>query len=266
MRGAAFLAFLGRELSEQIFRPASFVSNDSPLAQVMRDLADEDPAREAYLRSVLLAVQPDEQRNSSQLHVQTVVNKVLSCFQFLVLGKNREVFKLELEKVCRDACEHWSHLKQLQRVCRPDDIVFGQGEDDWTVVPWPTDEPKIATGSHINGKAGNGTSSKANGKGEQVNGKPSGNSPASAEAPAALTDLDVAHAVWPYFLSDSETVLKKGWCLTKAQVGEAEAEDPATHRGTRRYQRGRAASVTAHGPALPVSFLAAGSGGGANGA
>lgn len=259
MRGAAFLAVLGKELSQNVFQPTWFVFGDPFL---MWNLANSDPAREAHLRSVLLAAQTDQQHSIGQ----QCVHKVLGYVQFLVAEEKRQAFKLGLEKVCREACEHWSHLQRLQKVCLPDRLV--DVAEDWSVFPWPTDQLQASKGSQVNGNAVNGSAPKSNGQGKQVNGKSHGSlpsSPATPEAPVSSVE-DVIHAVWPYFLSDSQTVLKKGWCLTKAQIGEAESEDPATHRGTRRHQRGRAPSVNRNSTGTHMSFLAAGSSGGANGA
>ncbi|KAK0620632.1 hypothetical protein B0T14DRAFT_497126 [Immersiella caudata] len=137
MRISAVLAVLSRALHRHIFRPVYlFDEDDEPLVKFLRGLEDEDPAREAHLRSTLLNMLPDRQMEQGARRVKTVVREVSWLVQHLLSALQFEAFCSGLEDACRLACEQWMRIQMAQLKIEP---YFGPPYDDydWQVLELP---------------------------------------------------------------------------------------------------------------------------------
>ncbi|KAK0642070.1 hypothetical protein B0T16DRAFT_462085 [Cercophora newfieldiana] len=139
MRISAVLAVLSRALHRHIFRPVYIfddTSDDEPLVKFLRGLEDEDPMREAHLRSTLLNMLPDRQMEQGARRVKTVVREVSWLVQHLLSALQFEAFCSGLEAACRLACEQWMRIQMAQLKIEP---YFGPPYDDfdWQVLELP---------------------------------------------------------------------------------------------------------------------------------
>lgn len=259
MRVAAVLTIIAECLSELIFQPTYLLNHTNELYGLMAGLSIEDPAREAYLRAVLLALSPDTQERNKRTVCGQAVTKVLSYTEStLLVGKKKE-FRDSLERFCEQACNEWSHLQILADRVEPsfdtDDVP------EWRVLLFALPE---------NGTKGN----KSNARG-----RPSGVSSSQLaggrdQPDGTLTDLkDLQAVVWPSFLlykGGGTELLEKGFALTEAQIKVAREEEIAEQgkrraaRGIARRAKARSMSLNGEEPTLrEASFL--GNGGGSKG-
>lgn len=138
MRISAVLAVLSRALHRHIFRPVFLFEDgdDEPLVKFLRDLEDEDPAREAHMRATLLSSMPERQMEQGARRVKIVVREVSWLVQHLLSALQFESFCSGLEAACRLACEQWMRIQLASLKIEP---YFGPPYDDfdWQVLELP---------------------------------------------------------------------------------------------------------------------------------
>ncbi|KAK3312257.1 hypothetical protein B0H66DRAFT_485667 [Apodospora peruviana] len=137
MRISAVLAILSRALHHHVFRPVYlFDEDDENLVKFLRILEDEDPTREAHMRSTLLAMMPERQMEVGARRVKNVVREVSWLVQHLLGALQFEHFTSGLEAACKLACEQWMRIQQAQIKIEP---YFGPPYDDfdWQVLELP---------------------------------------------------------------------------------------------------------------------------------
>jgi hypothetical protein len=137
MRISAVLAILSRALHKHIFRPVYLLDDDDEnLVRFLRALEDEDPTREAHLRSTLLSMMPERQAEQGARRVKMVVREVSWLVQHLLGALQFEAFCSGLEAACRLACEQWRIIQMAHMKIEP---YFGPPYDDfdWQVLELP---------------------------------------------------------------------------------------------------------------------------------
>ncbi|KAI1488894.1 hypothetical protein F5X96DRAFT_44646 [Biscogniauxia mediterranea] len=236
MRVAAVVAILGSLLSRYIFQRTYHLEDSTELSDLMSDLACCDPAREGYLRAVLLGVLPDTQRLNGKLRVKKVVDEVLACIEPLLPEGKQKAARASLEKACSEVCSQWMQLQKLEDWIEPSYEVEYGNEDEWKLLPLH------ATDDDAN--HGNGAPQQPNGDGEH--------------AATAGYMGDIVTVAWPSFLSpwtgdpeleEGPEVAAPGFVLTKDQMRRAREEESAllwqgTRRARRNSRRSRARSFT----------------------
>ncbi|KAI0593779.1 hypothetical protein F4775DRAFT_487475 [Biscogniauxia sp. FL1348] len=217
MRVAAVMAILGSLLSRYIFQPTYHLEDSTELSDLMSDLANYDPAREGYLRAVLLEVLPERQKLNSKLRVEKVVDEVLACIEPLLPGGKQKAARASLEAACSQVCSQWMQLQKLEDRIEPS-YEATYDEEEWKLLPLPaTDDDSNGT-DHAVGDIG-----------------------------------DIVTVAWPSFLSlwagGEPEVVAEGFVLTKDQMRRAREEESAllwqgTRRARRNSRRSRARSFT----------------------
>ncbi|KAK3323294.1 hypothetical protein B0T19DRAFT_359942 [Cercophora scortea] len=137
MRISAVLAILSRALHRHVFRPVYLLDDDDEnLVKFLRALEDEDPSREAHMRSTLLCMMPERQVEQGARRVKTVVREVSWLVQHLLSALQFEAFCSGLEAACKLACEQWMRIQQAHMKVEP---YFGPPYDDfdWQVLELP---------------------------------------------------------------------------------------------------------------------------------
>ncbi|RWA12567.1 hypothetical protein EKO27_g2532 [Xylaria grammica] len=217
VRVAAFLRSLGSRLADQLFLPFYISYNGSqnpssvidPITLLLSNLSESDPKRELHLRSVLLAISPEEQRDVASKRAIAIADEVYTNLVELVLEGEQDNFLRDIRHLCALAAKSWDRLRSLKEKIEPFTVTEEDTEKYWL--------PAELDGSSVNKK------SQPNGLGS----KPSLHSLKSAKK---------VTLVWPGFSYGSE-VLKQGFMLLDSQVERAEEEARPSKRGMRAMQR-----------------------------
>ncbi|KAI0474597.1 hypothetical protein F4859DRAFT_74079 [Xylaria cf. heliscus] len=220
-RIAAFLASLGSRLADQIFLPY-YIKPDYEEEQhsldaitiFLSNLSHSDPKRELHLRSVLLAISPDEQRKIALERADRIADDMFNLLGILLGDELQTRFDHDVSKLCQMAVEIWDTLRPLKEKVEP----FTMTEEDNDNKYWLPAELDGASPSK-----------------KQVNGKPNGLT--SKPSMQSLKSTNKVILVWPGFSYGSE-VLKQGFMLLDSQVKTAGDEDaPTPKRNLRAMQR-----------------------------
>ncbi|KAK8136790.1 hypothetical protein PG984_004730 [Apiospora sp. TS-2023a] len=264
MRTAALVGILGWACAQHIFQP-TYLLQCNELCGVLASLADDDHARETYLRSVLLPVSPSRQKENGKKRIQQAVFDVLACVGPLLPKQRQEEVKSSLETVVKHICGQWMRLQLLEEKIEPSFDAYDG--DDWKLIELPvfsgtsaapqTPQPQDSA----DGGSGGGSSS-----GESTG--------TCAVAEEGITDIeDIAAVLWPSFLSSREgesELLTEGIVVAKSQTRAAYHEEKAGlllgfHRAARQIARkDRTKSFATAGEEMngAKDFLRPGSGGG----
>ncbi|KAK0706028.1 hypothetical protein B0T26DRAFT_755569 [Lasiosphaeria miniovina] len=281
MRMAAFLAILSVELSEKLFQPTYLLGEDGrPLSDLLSGLAEKDPRREAYLRSVLLATAPDDHRLTAQKYVQSVVNTVMSCFKdVLSSAEQRDKLSDALTDLCSQASELWQHMQALDKKIEPDVADPDPNDPDWNPVVFPSLSPPPKNQAGNRNGSGPGSGGGDNGP---INKKTAAQAKLQVDTSADLMISGII-VVWPRFRVvdspdiDEHDALAPGYALAQSTVLAAKDEEKALLSSGRlsgrqkhnsRKSRGMSMTVTngAEGSSDSRSFLSSKAGGGQKGA
>ncbi|KAI1739126.1 hypothetical protein F4680DRAFT_148927 [Xylaria scruposa] len=226
-RIAAFLASLGSRLADLIFLPY-YIEPDEDEEQhgldaitvLLSNLSHNDAKRELHLRSVLLAISPDEQRKIARERADMIANEIFDILGILLSEDQQPKFDHDVKKLCRLAVESWDTLRPLKEKVEP----FTQTDEE-TEKYWLPAE--LDSGSQTK---------------KQVNGKPNGLG--SKPSLHSLKSANKVILVWPGFSYGSE-VLKQGFMLLDSQVKSADEEVPLKRE--RRAMQRAATSSPVHG-------------------
>ncbi|KAJ2990273.1 hypothetical protein NUW58_g3034 [Xylaria curta] len=218
VRIAAFLAGLGYRLVDQIYQPYFIPEEDQApqhgldaINTMLSNLSHTDPKRELQLRSVLLAISPEEQTRIAYDRAEVIAEEIFDNLGILLSSDQQPDFARDIRALCRLAVDSWNTLRVLKEKIEP----FTQTEEE-TEKYWLPAE--LDGGSQK--KQGNG---KPNGLGL----KPSLHS---------LRSATKVILVWPGFSYGTE-VLKQGFMLLDSQVKLAEEESGPLKRRQRAMQR-----------------------------
>lgn len=220
-RIAAFLSRLGTRLADRIFLPfyTTFSEeqeqqdgNDA-VAVMLSDLSVADPKREMHLRSVLLAIAPEEQKKIAFGRADEIANELIDTLGWLLNPERQPEFRHDIKRLCRVAVESWNTLQPLREKVEPYTAAEEDTEKYWL--------PAELDGGSQNKKP-------------QTNGKPNGL--ASKPSLHSLKSANKVVLVWPGF-SYGADVLKQGFMLLSSQVTLAEEEQQALKKNQRAMSR-----------------------------
>lgn len=223
MRICAVLAIVAWSLAQYIFQP-TYLLQCNELSDLLAGLADDDPVREHYLRSVLLPVSPSKQKSNGKKRIEQVVVEVFASVSPVLPNSKHDEFRSSLETMCKQICGQWMRLQLLEEKIEPSFDAYD--DEDWKLLQLP-----------FFGDA---------------NAEPVDEGAATESAIAdddrykPVGDIeDIAAVLWPSFLSfrggESELVTE-GFVLNKAQVKPAYNEEKAAllqgiHRAARQISR-----------------------------
>ncbi|KAF2970473.1 hypothetical protein GQX73_g3091 [Xylaria multiplex] len=235
VRIAAFLRLLGYRLADQIFIPFYMPHHTSngnhnlptgidPFTLLLSNLSETDPRRELHLRSVLLEISPQEQREVALRKAADIADEIFSDMYHLVISSHHEAFLKEIHRVCELAVKSWDTLRSLKAKIEPFTVTEEDTEKYWLPVELEN--------------SGVGKKSQANGKPNGLGSKPSMHS---------LKSANKVTLIWPGFSYGSE-VLKQGYMLLDSQVERAEEEARPSKRYVRAMQRAATGSPVPSSP------------------
>ncbi|KAI0976978.1 hypothetical protein F4678DRAFT_130532 [Xylaria arbuscula] len=226
-RIAAFLASLGSKLADQIFVPFYLPPDENQelpeglgidtITVMLSNLSHTDPKRELHLRSILLAISPQEQRNVAYERADDIAEDIFYELCDIVNKEHHQNFHHDVIKLCRLAVDSWDTLRPLKEKIEP----FTETEED-TEKYWLPAELDVSSQA----------------KKPQTPGKPNGLG--SKPSLHSLKSAKGIKLVWPGFSYGNE-VLKQGFMLLDSQIERANDEAP-TKRNVRAMQRAHTAS------------------------
>ena len=227
MRTAAALAVISLALHQHVFQPTYLLNDGVELGKIMFGLASKDPARETYLRSVLLAILPEQQRKMAAQRVENVVRDVVACVGPLLPCHKGAAFQSALSDVCTKTCEQWARIQRLEN--KVESHLEPPGvQDVWFLSPLPSPDGQPAQNdqSQVSGRS---SSPPTNGSklGKSPERSPSSSPPSNLSASLAVHH-GVVGIVWPNFieLEDGESdFLQNGFGLDAKQVETARKEE-----------------------------------------
>ncbi|KAK9772499.1 hypothetical protein SCAR479_10872 [Seiridium cardinale] len=251
MRISAVLAILAWSLAQYIFQP-TYLLQCNELSDLLAGLADDDPVRENYLRSVLLPVLPSKQKANGKKRIEQVVVEVYAAVSPVLPNGRHEEFRSSLESICKQVCGQWMRLQLLDEKIEPSFDAYD--DEDWKLLSLPAFD-------------GNDTETAAAEAGTVADDAATESAIAEDDRYQGVGDIeDIAAVLWPSFLSfrggESE-LLTEGFVLNKAQVKPAYNEEKAAllqgiHRAARQISRkDRTKSFVTNGEDMGVvkSFL-----------
>ncbi|KAI1114950.1 hypothetical protein F5Y14DRAFT_148975 [Nemania sp. NC0429] len=220
-RIAAFLAALGSRLADRIFLPFyTSLGEDQgqqdgidTIAMMLSDLSLTDPKRELHLRSVLLAIAPEEQKKIAFERADEIANEVFGILGILINPDRQPEFHHDIKRLCHLAVESWNILRPLREKVEPFTETQVETETYWL--------PAELDGGSQNKKP-------------QTNGKPNGLG--SKPSLHSLKSANKVVLVWPGF-SYGADVLKQGFMLLDTQVRGADEETQSLKRNMRAMTR-----------------------------
>ncbi|KAI0409774.1 hypothetical protein F4802DRAFT_542002 [Xylaria palmicola] len=224
-RIAAFLSTLGSQLVNQIFLPfyelpdedLESQNNIDSITSLLSYLSHTDPKREAHIRSVLLAISPNEQKRVAYDRADDIADLLNENLGILLSSDRMQAFDNDVKILCHRAVESWDTLRCLKEKVEPYTQTDEETEKYWL--------PAEFDGGSQNKK--------------QANGKPNGL--ASKPSMHSLKSANKIRLVWPGFSYGSE-VLKQGFMLLESQVKFTDEETQPLKRNLRAMQRAQTSS------------------------
>ncbi|KAI1431054.1 hypothetical protein GGR50DRAFT_111882 [Xylaria sp. CBS 124048] len=215
-RVAAFLSILGYRLVNQIFVPFYLPHDEDPaitngldtLGILLSNLSYTDPKREVQLRSLLLAIEPDEQKKIAYNRADHITRDISRLWDGLFSDEEQRQFKTDMSDLCRLAVDSWNTLRPLKNNVEPFVGTLEITEEWWLQAELDGEKRE----QQVNGKV------------HTLSSKPSTQSLRSAKG---------LMLVWPGFLYGCE-VLKRGFMLLESQVKQAKEESPQCSRRAQR--------------------------------
>ena len=134
MRIAVMLAILARTIDKDIFQPNYILDGESGIRELLVLQAIADSGKEAYCRSILLSMFPDEQAKVSKERVKEVVGHVGWYAQELLSVTQFETFKAGLEEVVQSASDLWKTIQRAKQRYEPNFALDDYEDFDWDII------------------------------------------------------------------------------------------------------------------------------------
>ncbi|RYP86378.1 hypothetical protein DL769_000762 [Monosporascus sp. CRB-8-3] len=232
MRIAACIAALGSRFVRLIFVPVYLQSDTGEqqsdageLSGLLSNLAAADAPREAYLRSVLLDVLPDEQDRIRKQRTIDIVNAVCTGIGRLLDEQKKAAFRDGVEEACRAAAECWQKLRLLKTKVDPfmpeatEETAENVTDEYWLPAPLALGLP-------------------ANKSPEPNRTLPVNNDVPNGHKQHTIEPSDVRNFIWPAFIIGER--IEKGFVLLRSQtkVAKEETRSKRTARRTMRRNSG----------------------------
>ncbi|KAF7523377.1 hypothetical protein G7054_g11789 [Neopestalotiopsis clavispora] len=242
MRIALAMLVAAQALEEHIFQ-VTYLLKDNSLCQVLSQMAENDPVREAHVRAVLLPVEPQD--GLIQERLERCVKQIKSVVSVMVADSQKEKFSKDLEHTCAHICTQWTDLQKLKgRITLELEEPFEE-------------EPCMLLSSFIRGDLNR--SQRANDSGTRSS---NGQSTPKKE----LQSVDYEHAeliVWPAFLlkvpGQEDVCLQNCVVLSADQIENAKSEHQRMYREKRLARRESTSSSKPTGNKGGRTFLPGGS-------
>ncbi|KAF2995913.1 hypothetical protein E8E14_002031 [Neopestalotiopsis sp. 37M] len=111
MRIALAMLVAAQALEEHIFQ-ATYLLEDNSLCQILSQMAENDPVREAHVRALLLPIEP--QNGLIQERLDRCVKQIKSVVSVMVADSQKEKFSEDLKHTCAQICTQWTDLQKLK--------------------------------------------------------------------------------------------------------------------------------------------------------
>lgn len=134
MRIAIMLAILARAIDKDIFQPTYILDGESGIRELLLHQAIADSGKEAYCRSILLSMFPEEQTKVSEERVKEVIGDVGWYAQDLLSVTQFETFKAGLEQVVQNASDLWKTVQHAKQRYEPNFALEDYEDFDWEVI------------------------------------------------------------------------------------------------------------------------------------
>ncbi|CAM1510721.1 Fc.00g010560.m01.CDS01 [Cosmosporella sp. VM-42] len=260
MRIAAILAICANALSRHVFQSTYILKTSNELSNLMTELSEVGREQELFLRSVLLSVWSDKQRENGRIWADQAVTDVVSNVKSILPKARLEDFASSLKNIYRNACDTWLHLQQLDG--KVESVMYMSEEAGWVALFSALPVNKVQ------GQKSNGDRP-ADGDSEQ---------PVQAQPLSKGDGKDAVAIIWPAFLfrtikDGSVRILRDGLVLQEEQIRAGRDEEAAmlmqgTRRMARLNRRSRTLSMSAKSDDKNAerAFLTSGNGDGEGGA
>jgi hypothetical protein len=233
MRIAACLFILGSALTDHIFVPVYLLGQgDEEIAELLSDLALQDPRKETYLRRLLLDVGRDKQNTNVKINVREVSDSLCGSIGKLLGSDKIERLRNETEDLARQAAEAWMSVQTLKPKLDPTMHSKPYTPDRWSKVPLafqrvveqqPSKVPKAKQPKTGATKSGDSA----------LNGTP------GEHTPGQVDQKDILGPVWPGFVitaNGEQNAFHPGYILTKEQAAVAREEEQSGPAHTERVR------------------------------
>jgi len=134
MRIAVMLAILARTIDKDIFQPTYILDGESGIRELLVLQAIADSGKEAYCRSILLSMFPEEQTKVSKERVKEVVGHVGWYAQDLLSVTQFETFKAGLEQIVQSASDLWKTIQRAKQRYEPNFALDDYEDFDWDII------------------------------------------------------------------------------------------------------------------------------------
>lgn len=120
MRIAVMLALLARTIDREIFQPTYILDEESGAREFLLQQAIIDSKKEAYCRSILLSMFPEDQAKICEERVEAVIGGVGAYAQDLLSAAQYETFRAGLKQVVQEASDIWKVVQHATQRYEPD--------------------------------------------------------------------------------------------------------------------------------------------------
>ncbi|ROT35424.1 hypothetical protein SODALDRAFT_320757 [Sodiomyces alkalinus F11] len=229
MRVIAGLSIYARALASFVLQP-TYLSLGTGADNMLDMLPGANLYQDELVRSVLLAVLPDQQKTRRDECADLAVEEVVAAVAGIVPAEQHAPFKLKLSHLTGELCSNWQLVQRLKERVGP--CFALENLDDWQPLPrWPGPSPS--------GNSTKSTPPRQGGKESQ---------PKRPESePATFSVGDVVKVVWPAFVDvtadqaeDGEEnpsdLIHHGYMLTRGDAQDA-ANEEMPRRAMRRTVR-----------------------------
>lgn len=246
MRFVAMLSILGCSLAKHVFKPVYHLELNNELSEMLARLALDDPERERFVRSVLLAVMRDQQVQNGRVRAAAVVDSLMKYADMLLPAARRGAFKADLQGFCNQIVERWIEYQRFrERIKVILENQFEVESDSWQRIRLPGADSDAASPSSLRRQLNSTSINGASTNGSSVNGSVNGSAGdatvanGSRRRASTVFDLEELTIVWPGFTMVQENdgieeFIIHGFGLAKEQVNSTgrRREDREKHRAS----------------------------------
>lgn len=112
IRCVVVLAYISRLLVVEIFRVVHLIDRDEGLRHELGCLAQENPSKESFFRSVLISLDDEAGRNR---HIQYAAQQTFKQVKDLLESGVADKFRTDLESIFEQAAQIWGRLQASNR-------------------------------------------------------------------------------------------------------------------------------------------------------
>lgn len=225
-RRAAVLCICTWALELHIFQSSHLVDESNQLSEMLDHLADDEPERAAYTRSILLRLQHDRLGDSLYARVDIAVEAVCQYTKIMIPDPSKETtFNASLKNIFMTACKLWREVQGMKPK-----MAASTDESDpesWELVPLRR-QPNVKKSDQLpNGNV------RVNGDNGSKSKKPNAPKPGAAPDPIMIV-------LWPAFevTENKHTqIFMKGYAIAESEL-TATRDEFSKAQEARRQARG----------------------------